>query len=291
MIAPWELVLRLAVAAILGALVGLERERLEWAAGMRTHALVSLGSALFMVVSIFGFSDILNERHVILDPSRVAAQVASGIGFIGAGTIIFRREVVKGLTTAASIWAVAAVGLAVGGGMFLAAVSATLLCLALLVLAKPLKARMFPNRKEARRVRLVVERGTPLAELRERDRGIGGAPGAHRGPPELGRRKKTTRSWSWARAAGQEELTLAYGRATPGLWGARGELRPDERFGGVEAQAVAQPPNLAIQRSAWRNPPPPAWLPMRVSCRLNRTRSILWRLFGPGSQETVGAAA
>ena len=65
----------------------------------------------------FGLSDILNERHVILDPSRVAAQVASGIGFIGAGTIILRREVVKGLTTAASIWAVAAVGLAVGGGM------------------------------------------------------------------------------------------------------------------------------------------------------------------------------
>ena len=123
MITPLELVLRLAVAAVLGGLVGLKRERLEWAAGMRTHALVSLGSALFMVVSIFGFSDILNERHVILDPSRVAAQVASGIGFIGAGTIIFRREVVKGLTTAASIWAVAAVGLAVGGGMFLAAVS------------------------------------------------------------------------------------------------------------------------------------------------------------------------
>jgi putative Mg2+ transporter-C (MgtC) family protein len=112
----------------------------------------------------FGLSDILNERHVILDPSRVAAQVASGIGFIGAGTIILRREVVKGLTTAASIWAV---GLAVGGGMFLAAGSATLLALALLVLAKPLKARMFPNRKEARRVRLVVGRGTALAELRE----------------------------------------------------------------------------------------------------------------------------
>ncbi len=119
-----------------------------------------------MVVSIFGFSDILNERHVILDPSRVAAQVASGIWFIGAGTIILRREVVKVVTTAASIWAVAAVGLAVGGGMFLAAGSATVLALALLVLAKPLKARMFPDRKEARRVRLVVERGAPLAELR-----------------------------------------------------------------------------------------------------------------------------
>jgi putative Mg2+ transporter-C (MgtC) family protein len=161
-----ELVLRLAVAAILGGLIGLERERLEWAAGMRTHALVSLGSALFMVVSIFGFSDILDERHVILDPSRVAAQVASGIGFIGAGTIIFRREVVKGLTTAASIWAVAAVGLAVGGGMFLAAISATLLALALLVLARPVKQRLFPKRKEARRVRLVLRRDTSLAELR-----------------------------------------------------------------------------------------------------------------------------
>jgi putative Mg2+ transporter-C (MgtC) family protein len=166
MISPEQVVLRLVVAAVLGGLVGLERERLEWAAGMRTHALVSLGSALFMVVSIFGFSDILAEQHVILDPSRVAAQVASGIGFIGAGTIILRREVVKGLTTAASIWAVAAVGLAVGGGMFLAAGAATLLALALLVLAKPLKARLFPNRKEARRVRVVVGRGTPLAELR-----------------------------------------------------------------------------------------------------------------------------
>jgi putative Mg2+ transporter-C (MgtC) family protein len=167
MISSEEMILRLVVAAVLGGLVGLERERLEWAAGMRTHALVSLGSALFMVVSIFGFSDVLNEQHVILDPSRVAAQVASGIGFIGAGTIIFRREVVKGLTTAASIWAVAAVGLAVGGGMFLAAGSATLLALALLVLAKPLKARMFPNRKEARRVRLVLGRGTSLTEVRE----------------------------------------------------------------------------------------------------------------------------
>ena len=165
MISPEEMVLRLVVAAVLGGLVGLERERLEWAAGMRTHALVSLGSALFMVVSIFGFYDILNERHVILDPSRVAAQVASGIGFIGAGTIILRREIVKGLTTAASIWAVAAVGLAVGGGMFLASVAATVLALAILVLAKPVKKRLFPNRK-ARFVTLVIDQNTSLARLR-----------------------------------------------------------------------------------------------------------------------------
>src|SRR5215203_4554960 len=139
MISAEELVLRLVVAAVLGGLVGLERERLEWAAGMRTHALVSLGSALFMVVSIFGF--------------------------IGAGTIILRREIVKGLTTAASIWAVAAVGLAVGGGMFLASVAATVLALAILVLAKLVKKRLFPNRK-ARFVTLVIDQNTPLAELR-----------------------------------------------------------------------------------------------------------------------------
>jgi putative Mg2+ transporter-C (MgtC) family protein len=118
-----------------------------------------------MVVSIFGFSDILAEQHVILDPSRVAAQVASGIGFIGAGTIILRREIVKGLTTAASIWAVAAVRLAVGGGMFLAGVAATVLALAILVLAKPVKTRLFPNRK-ARFVTLVIDQNTSLAQLR-----------------------------------------------------------------------------------------------------------------------------
>ena len=112
-----------------------------------------------------GFSDILAEQHVILDPSRVAAQVASGIGFIGAGTIILRREIVKGLTTAASIWAVAAVGLAVGGGMFLASVAATVLALAILVLAKPVKKRTFPNRK-ARFVTLVIDQNTSLAQLR-----------------------------------------------------------------------------------------------------------------------------
>jgi putative Mg2+ transporter-C (MgtC) family protein len=176
MISPEQIVLRL----VLGGLVGLERERLEWAAGMRTHALVSLGSALFMVVSIFGFADILNERHVSLDPSRVAAQVASGIGFIGAGTIILRKEIVKGLTTAASIWAVAAVGLAVGGGMFLAGSAATVLSLVILVLAKPLKGRVFPNRK----IRHARHRPGHLAGRAEgRDRGRQPASGPHSGAP------------------------------------------------------------------------------------------------------------
>ena len=156
MIAPEQIVLRLLIATILGAAVGLERERLEWAAGLRTHALVCVGAALFMIVSAFGFADALGSSDVVLDPSRVAAQVVSGIGFIGAGTIILRREIVRGLTTAASIWAVAAIGLAVGGGMYLAAIVATVLALVILAAVKPIEWRVFRHRR-ARQVNLTVD--------------------------------------------------------------------------------------------------------------------------------------
>ena len=156
MIAPEQIILRLLIATILGAAVGLERERLEWAAGLRTHALVCVGAALFMIVSAFGFADALGSSDVVLDPSRVAAQVVSGIGFIGAGTIIFRREIVRGLTTAASIWAVAAIGLAVGGGMYLAALIATILALVILAVVKPIEWRVFKHRR-ARQVNLTVD--------------------------------------------------------------------------------------------------------------------------------------
>jgi len=93
---------------------------------MRTHMMVSIGSALIMMVSSFGFKDVLGGDHIILDPSRVAAQVVSGIGFIGAGTILFMNKGrIRGLTTAAGLWTVAAIGLATGGGMYLAAGVAT----------------------------------------------------------------------------------------------------------------------------------------------------------------------
>ena len=156
MIAPEQIVLRLLIATVLGAVVGLERERLEWAAGLRTHALVCVGAALFMIVSAFGFADALGSSDVVLDPSRVAAQVVSGIGFIGAGTIILRREIVRGLTTAASIWAVAAIGLAVGGGMYLAAIATTVLALVILAAVKPIEWRVFRHRR-ARQVNLTVD--------------------------------------------------------------------------------------------------------------------------------------
>src|SRR6201999_718256 len=132
MLANYESVLRLCVAAALGGVVGLERERLEWVAGLRTHMLVCLGAALVMIVSSFGFADVIGPG-VVLDPSRVAAQVVSGIGFLGAGTILFlRQEVIRGLTTAASLWTVAAVGLAVGNGLYTAAIGATVLIVIIL---------------------------------------------------------------------------------------------------------------------------------------------------------------
>ena len=115
-----EMLIRLIIAAALGSLIGFERERLLWAAGIRTHMLVCVGSCLVMIVSVYGFTSVLGP-HVILDPSRVAAQVVSGVGFLGAGSIILRNEVVKGLTTAASLWTVAAVGLAVGSGLYVPA--------------------------------------------------------------------------------------------------------------------------------------------------------------------------
>lgn len=152
-----EILLRLMLAAILGSLVGIERERLDWAAGLRTHMLVCLGSTLFMLVSAFGFADILGTPGIGLDPSRIAAQVVSGVGFLGAGTIILRREVVRGLTTAASVWTVAAVGLAVGGGLYFAAISATILILVILAGIKPLERRLFPRRR-APRIALIVDR-------------------------------------------------------------------------------------------------------------------------------------
>ena len=112
MIPEVEFLLRLFCAAVLGGIIGLEREYRSKEAGFRTHFLVALGSALFMIVSAYGFTDALTNDLQRWDLSRVAAQVVSGIGFIGAGTIIFRKteNIVSGLTTAAGLWVTAAIG-------------------------------------------------------------------------------------------------------------------------------------------------------------------------------------
>lgn len=150
MVITWyEILFRLFLAAVLGAAVGLERERKDFVAGVRTHMMVCLGSALLMLVSMFGFFDILGYGHnVRLDVARVAAQVVSGIGFIGAGTILFlRQKVVRGLTTAAGLWTVAGVGLAVGGGMYFAATAATVLALTILWGVQRFGSRFFARTK------------------------------------------------------------------------------------------------------------------------------------------------
>ena len=125
----WDFVWRLVLAALFGTIIGLDREYREKEAGFRTHFLVSLGSALMMIVSQYGFSEILTHDGVSLDPSRIAAQVVSGIGFIGAGTIIFNHQIVRGLTTAASLCATSGIGLTAGAGMSWLALAATILTL------------------------------------------------------------------------------------------------------------------------------------------------------------------
>lgn len=137
-----QIALRLVVATVLASLVGLDRERQRSAAGLRTHALVGLSSCLLMIVSAFGFADILGTPNVGLDPSRIAAQIVTGIGFLGAGTIIAHGNLIRGLTTAASVWTVAALGLAVGGGMYRAAAIATVLALILLLVMRPIERRL-----------------------------------------------------------------------------------------------------------------------------------------------------
>ena len=128
----WNYILDIVVAALLGGAIGLEREYRSKEAGFRTHFLVGLGSGLFMVLSLHGFDAFVGIQGIQRDPSRIAAQVVSGMGFIGAGTIIFQKNVVKGLTTAAGLWVTSAIGMTAGAGMYALAGVATalvLLCL------------------------------------------------------------------------------------------------------------------------------------------------------------------
>lgn len=122
-----EMILRLVVAGVCGAIIGFERRSRQKEAGLRTHFLVAVGSALIMLVSKYGFQDILGQAGMGLDPSRIAAQVVSGVGFLGAGTILVQRQSVRGLTTAAGLWSTSGIGLAIGAGIYWIGFSATVL--------------------------------------------------------------------------------------------------------------------------------------------------------------------
>lgn len=131
MISELEVVIRLLLAAIVGGLVGLERELNNRPAGLRTHILVTVGSALVMLVSKYGFLEVNNS-----DPARLAAQVVSGIGFLGAGTIIMQGNTVHGLTTAASLWTSACIGLALGAGYYIGGIAGAVIVLFTLVILR-----------------------------------------------------------------------------------------------------------------------------------------------------------
>jgi len=127
-----QIIGQLVLAALLGALIGLEREYKKRAAGLRTHSLVCLGAALFTIISLEAFTSWLGKPGVTFDPGRIVGQIVLGIGFIGAGLIIFRQFRVEGLTTAAGLWVVAAIGVAVGTKLYLPAIFATFLALGIL---------------------------------------------------------------------------------------------------------------------------------------------------------------
>lgn len=119
--------LRLVVSCLCGAMIGYERKNRLKEAGIRTHMLVALGSTLIMIISKYGFDDVLRIAGYSLDPARIAAQIVSGIGFLGAGMIFIKNQSINGLTTAAGIWATAGIGMAVGAGLYPAGIAATVL--------------------------------------------------------------------------------------------------------------------------------------------------------------------
>jgi putative Mg2+ transporter-C (MgtC) family protein len=148
----------LAVAFVLSSLIGLEREWRQKSAGLRTHTLVGTGAALMVLVSKYGFTDVLGP-HVILDPSRVAAGLVSGIGFIGGGLVFVRGDSVRGLTTAAVIWMTAAIGIACGSGLVLIACIVTAMHFVVMFLHPEIAARLPRSRQMTYKLKVVYEDG------------------------------------------------------------------------------------------------------------------------------------
>ncbi len=159
MVDQWDLIWRLALALALSAAIGLERDVRQKSAGLRTYTLVGLGSALFVLLSKYGFSDVLSSGRVILDPSRVAAQIVSGIGFIGAGLIFVRRDSVRGLTTAAGVWLTAAIGAACGASLAVLAIATTIAYFVVVFVLAPLAARLPASSHSPSAVRVTYEDG------------------------------------------------------------------------------------------------------------------------------------
>ena len=155
----WEGLLRLGLAALLAGAIGVERELREQEAGLRTHMFVCVGATMFMLVGVYAWSDIRlgNDIGVVVDPSRVASYVVSGIGFLGAGAIIKHGINVRGLTTAASLWVVASIGVAVGAGMYVFSVATTALVIVALWPLSQLKRVIQGKADEPRRLAVTLD--------------------------------------------------------------------------------------------------------------------------------------
>jgi putative Mg2+ transporter-C (MgtC) family protein len=160
-LAVMGLIGRIVLAAVLGGLIGFEREFREQPAGLRTHLLVSLGAALFTMAGAYGVAGFVGSGGVSFDPTRIAAQVVTGIGFLGAGAILTHGLTVRGLTTAAALWVTAAIGLAVGLGYLWGATITTAATLAALVGLKQVEAALIPRMKRGRH-ECLIEMGPEL---------------------------------------------------------------------------------------------------------------------------------
>jgi putative Mg2+ transporter-C (MgtC) family protein len=158
----WLQLAELTLAFVLSALVGVEREIRQKSAGLRTHTLVGVSAALIMLISKYGFMDVLANGRVVLDPSRVAAQIVSGIGFIGGGVIFMRRDIVRGLTTAASIWFTAALGMACGAGLPLLALATTIGHFIIMLVFPKIARRLPRSRRIATEILISYEDGREL---------------------------------------------------------------------------------------------------------------------------------
>lgn len=161
----WVQLGELTLAFVLSALVGLEREMRQKSAGLRTYTLVGVSAALFMLISKYGFMNVLEAGRVVVDPSRVAAQVVSGIGFIGGGVIFMRRDVVRGLTTAASVWLTAALGMACGAGLPVLAVATAVGHFVIMFVFPKLVARLPRERRTATKLRISYQDSPELLRM------------------------------------------------------------------------------------------------------------------------------
>jgi putative Mg2+ transporter-C (MgtC) family protein len=163
----WEGLLRLTLAAVLAGAIGIERELREQEAGLRTHMLVCVGATMFMLVGVYAWGDMRlgNQIGVVVDPSRVASYVVSGIGFLGAGAIIRHGINVRGLTTAASLWVVAAIGVGVGAGMYTFSVATTALVIVALWPLSQVKRMLQERADEPRRLAVTLDPGTSVVPV------------------------------------------------------------------------------------------------------------------------------